>query len=195
VLQFDPESYGPACAPILRHSTPASLGPGSPNQGMRPALDALDAPSLTGAHGVHDPEMAQCCLAALWLQHDFLDHSHAISQAVCSSSGSYWHGIMHRREPDYSNAKYWFRRVGDHPIFPQLARQTSELLERLSPDPETAILAEGTGWDPFAFVDLCQSVTGSGNPSEQSCQQIADLEWKLLFDYCYRRATGQATRA
>ena len=53
--------------------------------------------------------MAACCLAGVWLLHDYLDESHTISQRIDTPSGSFWHGIMHRREGDFSNAKYWFR--------------------------------------------------------------------------------------
>ena len=64
--------------------------------------------------------MALACMAGLWLRHDFLDESHRISQDLENPSGSYWHGIMHRRELDFSNAKYWFRRVGMHRVFEPL---------------------------------------------------------------------------
>ena len=55
--------------------------------------------------------------ALLW--HDHLDASHALSQDIRSIDGSFLHGIMHRREPDYPNAKYWFNRVGTHDAFPK----------------------------------------------------------------------------
>ena len=50
-------------------------------------------------------------LAGLWLWHDALEESHAIAQAIITSSGSLWHAILHRREGDYSNAKYWYERA------------------------------------------------------------------------------------
>ena len=61
--------------------------------------------------------------AALWLIAGELDRSHKISQKFETPDGSYWHGIMHRREGDFWNAKYWFRHAGQHPVFEQLAKQ------------------------------------------------------------------------
>jgi hypothetical protein len=53
--------------------------------------------------------------AGLLLWDEALDASHTISQNVHNRTGSYWHGLMHRMEGDYSNAKYWFRETGSHP--------------------------------------------------------------------------------
>jgi hypothetical protein len=132
--------------------------------------------------------MASCCLAGLWLWFDYLSESHEISQRILTASGSFWHGIMHRREPDYPNAKYWFRQVGDHPIYEALARSAAELSRQLDTRDVTGLFAGDAPWDPFAFVDLCQCHEGSGTAAELFLRRIARTEWQLLFDYCYRQA-------
>ena len=51
------------------------------------------------------PSTASLARSAALLWHDYLDASHDVSQDLLSADGSFLHGIMHRREPDYSNAK------------------------------------------------------------------------------------------
>ena len=75
---------------------------------------------------IADREMASCCLAGVWLLHDYLDESHNISQRIDTPEGSYWHAIMHRREGDFSNAKYWYRHVGEHPVFDAVRQRVAE---------------------------------------------------------------------
>src|SRR5262245_3674168 len=96
-------TYSAAISALLPEALPA-LGPGTPNTALRQRLAALEVPTAFGGAPVADESAARCCLAGLWLAHDFLDESHAISQEIETPDGSYWHAIMHRREPDYWNS-------------------------------------------------------------------------------------------
>src|SRR5215218_7996368 len=49
-------------------------------------------------------------IGAMWLWHDFIDEAHKISQDIEQPEGSWLHAIVHRREGDFSNSKYWYAR-------------------------------------------------------------------------------------
>src|SRR5262249_53947224 len=121
------EKYPSAIAALLQPERLQPLGPGKPNLEAKPRLQALTVESAFAPARVKSCEAAEACIAGLWLYHDFLDEAHKRSQDLASAEGSYWHGFMHRREPDYANAMYWFRRVGRHPIFESLQRAAAEL--------------------------------------------------------------------
>jgi hypothetical protein len=183
--------YSPAIATVLTEERLASLGPGAVNDGARQQLTALSVHAAFAPHAVRDRDMASACLAGLWLYHDFLDEAHTIAQDIETPEGSYWHGLVHRREPDFGNAKYWFRRVGKHAIFEPLRLYAAETATTARADDESAFLARQTPWDPFAFIDLCESAYRGRSSSEMLCRQIQKCEWELLFDYCYRHAIGE----
>lgn len=189
--QFNPQKYGPAIAEFLADEPLCELGPGSPVTEKRAALNALDESAIAGFKTLADREMARCCIAGLWLLYDFLDESHTISQAIHTTAGSYWHGLMHRREPDYSNGKYWFCKVGSHPIFAPLCQAARELGASDDLDGPSEFLIEQTAWDPFQFIDLCEAVADGRSATESLCRQIAQIEWRLLFDHCYDQAVGR----
>lgn len=189
---FSPRAYGPAIADLLASERLNELGPGEADQRVRSILAALSPEKLVAPHGLADRDMAAACLAGLWLYFDFASESHALSQEIETVEGSYWHGILHRREPDFANAKYWFRRVGPHPIGPNLAATARELAQTAEPDRAAEYLGALAEWDHFRFVDLCQAVLAGRSSAELLCRQIQRCEWELLFDHCYRCACADS---
>lgn len=185
---FTPEDYSPAVSALLLPERLPALGPGRENRSVLDRLAGLNDQALFGGAPIRDATMARACAAGLWLYHDFLDESHRISQTIETITGSYWHGIMHRREPDFSNAKYWFRRVGPHPIFNELARRAAEHAAGLSGGP--AATGPNPTWDPFGFVDACEAALSRNDAGAEECRRISLIEWQLLFDYSYRHAIG-----
>lgn len=187
-MTFDPRAFGPQVAQLLDGAPHCELGPGQPNLRAKPALAALRAEELFAPGHPANLDMAGACLAGLWLRHNFLDESHTLSQDIDTPTGSYWHGIMHRREPDYGNAKYWFRHVGRHAIFGDLAAEARVLAAaQPSIDLAVSLLAESE-WDPFQFVDLCQQAALDQGPLEALCRAIQQREWELLFEFSFRAA-------
>src|SRR6516225_10022072 len=113
---------------LLATSDPPDLGPG-PRPGVKTEAE-LDRSLDVFLGGNRLPrESLQLIQAIVLLWHDHLDSAHTIAQAVDNADGAFVHGIMHRREPDYGNAGYWFRRVGTHPAFGKLGQRAKALLE------------------------------------------------------------------
>ena len=98
--------------------------------------------------------------------------AHQASQSVDTQSGCHWHALVHRHEPDYPNSKYWLRRVGQSPLYPELARYADKL-------GQAALVTENGAWDPFAFTDCF------ADPAHREwARQLDQLETNLLMQYC-----------
>jgi hypothetical protein len=175
----------PEIRPLLAEDRLNELGPGSPNLAVKPQLQELER--VLPAKAKHRA-FASACLAGLWLYHDFLDESHAISQDLDTAEGSYWHAILHRREPDYANSKYWFRHFSGHPIFGELRKEAAALAEQAGVPAGCEYLTRQKAWDPLAFVDLCEAAARDKGPHQRLCRLIQRCEWDLLFHYCHERA-------
>ena len=189
---YTPETdYGPAVGALIPDfESRGALGPGVPVAANRAGLLAFD-PLTDLGRPVVNPAMARACHAGLWLRNNYLDESHAISQELDTPEGSFWHAVMHRREPDPSNSKYWWRKVGPHPVFVPLRWHARTAHEHQMPRNHVAdFFITQRAWDPAAFVDLCEKVRDTDTDEERLCHSVQDSEWALLFDWCYRAAVG-----
>jgi hypothetical protein len=162
-------TYPSLIAELLAVPCRMPLGPGAPDRGANKLRDT-DVTSLFVPAAVRDANMARACIAGLWLRFNCLDESHGVSQEIDTPEGSFWHAILHRREPDAGNSKYWWRRVGSHPVLRQLVEEAPTL---------------GYSYTtPDAFVDHCERIRDTGAEAEQVAERIQELEWRLLFDWC-----------
>lgn len=123
-------------------------------------------------------------LVLLW--HDRLEAAHRIVQEIDEADGSLLHAIMHRREPDYWNSKYWWRRVGDHPVFDPLGKAVAE---RLAGEADSGLLTDrlvpGGRWDPLAFVDEVQRVASLAEDASEVAlaRELQGLEFKSVLEH------------
>ena len=175
-MRFDPSRYGPHVEFVLaldgagERLLPLAAGACTSDEARlllktKPAREWFP-------HGAA-PDAA---LSGLWLYFSCFDESHTLAQDIHTPEGSYWHAILHRMEPDAANAAYWFRRVGEHPVFPAVRDAAAALGCGFVP---------GERWDPIAFIDFCEAARrGPGSAEEQCAREIQRAEWQILFDYC-----------
>jgi hypothetical protein len=146
---------------IARLRSRKSLPPLKPEYAWHPRLDeeisALSEKRLAEGH----PDgllSAQAWKAALHLWNDSLAAAHELVEHLKSPSGAALHGIMHRREGDFDNAKYWFHQAGDHPAFHSLQSRAASYLRQQTilrgPLKEVfdQMINQGN-WNPYLFIN------------------------------------------
>ncbi len=147
-----PNDIAEACAPLFEQ---LPIGLAMPNLiGSHPTyVDLIDQIASHPAISVN-PALA----SALWLYGGDLNRSHTISQSIEDATGSFWHGIMHRREGDFSNSHHWMRRAAGHPL-----------------------IAARPDLDPDRFID---QVAAANVVEKQELVQKQSEEWQALFEFC-----------
>jgi hypothetical protein len=180
----------------LESNAYAQLVPsGNGNPAARDLLQSTQPSDLiAGGKLASRDDDARAMLAGLWLYFDFLDESHTISQSLESATGSFWHAIMHRREGDFSNSKYWYARCANHPALAAIAAQAGKIVNQMPADKSLLrVVAAAAGWDPRGFVDLVQAVHATPNdPRHALAVALQRIEWQVLFDHCTRAAAAGA---
>lgn len=115
--------------------------------------------------------------AGLFYQFDALPDAHALVQDASGDLAAYWHGMIHRREADFDNARYWFRRAGVLPVFRALHREASEF---------SAVMAKQFNWEPYLFTGLCEQQKFGDDSLTRELVALQKLEFDLLFENTWR---------
>jgi hypothetical protein len=128
------------------------------------ALAAREPPALMPAR-VHDAALTSriealpgppAVRAVLHLMNDDIGRAHAIAQSgEGDATLDYVHAIVHRREGDWGNSKYWFSRAGGQPV----------ILAVYGPERGAAA----------RFVDLCRTGDGDAKLAEEQWRELQAL--------------------
>ncbi|HET6409979.1 MAG TPA: hypothetical protein VFG14_18965, partial [Chthoniobacteraceae bacterium] len=110
---------------------------------------------------------------------DDMDGCHQFFQDNSTDLGSYWHGMMHRREGDFDNARYWFRRSGVLPFFNEL----HGVAAKFSPD-----MAKQSSWDPYLFTGKCEQAKFGADDETDELPRLQKAEFDVVFDYTWRQS-------
>lgn len=140
---------------------------------------------MEGVLGRGGGDARGCAEAGLWLLAGDLDRAHGICQGIATTYGSAWHAVMHRREGDFSNSKYWWRRAG--------AVEWGDLAKRMETElaggPAEALrCVRGGRYDPAAFVDLVEEHAEGEASMREALVKIQRAEWWALFEHCVAAA-------
>lgn len=135
--------------------------------------------ALAGTEQIGNPAAFALIRGALFYAFDAISDAHGIFQVAHGDLGAYWHGMVHRREGDFDNARYWFRRAGELAIFAELHRAVSNHCE---------LMARQLNWDPYVFVGQCEQARYGDPDLIKEMGRVQRLEFEVLFDYTWRQS-------
>lgn len=153
-----------------------------PTESFNPVLvvrlrEASDA-TLAGGRPIGKPGAFRLVRGGLFYVLDALEEAHVFFQQADGDLAAYWHGMVHRREGDFDNARYWFSRAGELPFFPNLHRQASG---------ESEVFARQLSWDPYLFTGQCEQARFGAHELVQELAALQRLEFNAVFDYSWRQ--------
>ena len=129
--------------------------------------------------GGYDPEVVPFVRSLLLLTAGDLERAHILVQETSNADGTYIHGIVHRIEGDFDNARYWFRRTAVHPIAPEIYRKAAANSPRV---------ASCTTWDPVWVTDWVEASEQVG--ADEELRAVLTIEVEVLLEH-FASQTGE----
>lgn len=142
-------------------------------------LREADDAALSGGRAILRPEIFALVRGGLFYAIDAIHEAHKFFQDAPGDLGAYWHGMMHRREGDFDNARYWFRRAGALPCFAAMHRTAGEF---------SADMARQPSWDPYLLTGECERARFGAEENGVALALLQRAEFAGVFDYTWRQS-------
>ena len=140
-----------------------------------------DEARIFGAHALLPDAPVPLVRAGLFYYHNALEDSHKEAAKSSGDIAAYWHGMVHRREGDFDNARYWMRRAGEQPVFQEMQGRASDASPHMS---------RQANWDPFLFTHLCEQYKYGETDYKKEIGHLQRVEFAAMFDYVWRRCVS-----
>lgn len=136
-----------------------------------------------------EPGREDRLLAACLLYHDHHNDAHDLVQDLTDPDGSLVHALVHRREPDYWNANYWYRQAGEHPVYRGLAGRLEFLPKAGAAAGVAERMAMSGTVDTMEYIAACESVSrrAADDPMAEFLRRLQDVEFELLVGHLAAR--------
>ena len=141
-----------------------------PDQDLIQQITAAKEKEIAPATG----PTASCIRSLLFLAAGGLSQAHRIVQEMSTTDAAYIHGVIHRVDDDFDNARYWFRGARVHPAAAEMYRRASA---------SSPTMSQSAGWDPILVTDLLEKSRSSGVSEE--LQTLLTIEFEELLRFLW----------
>jgi hypothetical protein len=123
--------------------------------------------------------------AVLGLRIGSIDRAHDIVQHGATPMDRYLHGVVHRIEGDFWNAKYWFRQVDDKGLLVSVGHEVISTLESqnlLESSKSLKLFDDQNRFETQNLVDAQAALSKKASSNQRELvQQIAQAEWNAIW--------------
>ena len=121
-----------------------------------------------------DGPQTSCARSLLLLAAGDLDQAHRMVQEMSTPDAAYIHGVIHRIDDDFNNARYWFRSARIHPADAEMYRRAAA---------SSPTVARHSIWDPVLVTDMVETSRTAGVTEE--LRVILTIEFEELLQFLW----------
>lgn len=122
--------------------------------------------------GGYEPGVVPFVRSLLLLAAGDLERAHRLVQEASNADGTYIHGIVHRTEDDFDNARYWFTRTAVHPAAAEIYRKAAV---------NSPKVASCVTFDPIWLTDWVEASRKAG--ADEELRAVLAIESEVLLEH------------